>query len=58
MKRSLLAALLLLSFSFPVSSQNKQAADALNEGVRLYKSGKFAEARAQFEKSLAIDPSQ
>jgi tetratricopeptide (TPR) repeat protein len=35
-----------------------RAKNALNEGARAYKDGKFPEAQAKFEEALALDPEQ
>lgn len=54
--------LLLVAFSATLSGcgmvNRIRAKSALNEGVRAYKDGRFADAHAKFEEALALDPSQ
>ncbi|MGH9902360.1 MAG: TonB family protein [Pyrinomonadaceae bacterium] len=59
MKRILIAALLTLTASSPVVSQatNAEADREINEGARLYRAGKLAEAQRRFERALELDPS-
>lgn len=55
-------ACLILTVSFAASGcgvvNRIRAKNELNEGARSYKSGKFAEAQAHFERALELDPSQ
>lgn len=53
-------ALSIIVLSAPVlgigQAGHPQAAEEINEGARLYKSGKFAEAQQHFERALQLDP--
>lgn len=60
MKRILTAALLALATSSFAAGQttSEEAREALNEGARLYKAGKFTEAQQHFEKAHQLDPAE